>query len=271
MNYHTYSPNPLLSHVVKVFWSLEAAASALTERQTIVPDGCMEMIIHYGDLFAQFSADGTATLQPRSFVFGQVTRMLEIAPTGRTGIIAARFHPDGFAPFLNAAIQNFKNRAVPLLEMFGELGRILEQDVLLARSNREQIEIIEHFLISRLPATSHTDTLAKLSVEALIRSKGQLTVAELAEQIEVNRRMLERKFSAVIGLSPKQLSKILRLQATLKALEQKQFADLTALALENGYFDQAHFIKDFKEFTGLSPKKFYANSLALSAFFISTE
>jgi AraC-like DNA-binding protein len=69
-------------------------------------------------------------------------------------------------------------------------------------------------------------------------------------------------------MSPKQFSKISRLQAALKLIGQGAFNNLTDLALEAGYYDQAHFIKDFREFTGVSPKQFYADSLKLSALFM---
>lgn len=80
-----------------------------------------------------------------------------------------------------------------------------------------------------------------------------------------------RKFSSAIGISPKQLSKIIRIQATLKTLLTKEITSLTDLAYENEYFDQAHFIKDFKEFTGLTPKEFYGNHLKMSLIFESTD
>jgi AraC-like DNA-binding protein len=72
-------------------------------------------------------------------------------------------------------------------------------------------------------------------------------------------------------MSPKQLSRVVRLQATLKMLEQNKFSTLTSLAHENGYYDQAHFIKDFKEFTGMSPKSFFSGNLKLAALFVSTD
>jgi AraC-like DNA-binding protein len=271
MEYKTYSPIPLLAPLIKLFWSLEADATAIAEKQTIVPDGCMEMIIHYGDPYLQFLESGSTILQPRSFVFGQVTRMLEIAPTGRTGILAARFHPDGFAPFFIGRVQAMENRAVSLLELFGEAGDSLEREILSALTMEDRIAILENFLTNRLTSLHRIDAIVKSGVGALLDSKGQLSVTELAEQVEINRRKLERKFATVIGLSPKQLSKMIRFQVTLKALGKKSFPDLTTLALSHGYFDQAHFIKDFQEFTGLSPRKFYANSMTLSNFFISTE
>ena len=72
-------------------------------------------------------------------------------------------------------------------------------------------------------------------------------------------------------MSPKQLSRVVRLQATIKMMGQKKFVSLTSLALENGYYDQAHFIKDFREFTGLSPKSFFAANLQFAALFASAE
>jgi AraC-like DNA-binding protein len=250
---------------------LDAPAVQVQEKQRIVPDGCMEMIFNLGDLFHQFQRDGTFITQPRSFVFGQITSALEIAPSGKTGIIAARFHPEGFNIFSPVEIRSMDNRAVSLEELYGERGILLEQQVLSAATTESRIEIIETFLMTLLSSSHAIDALAKTSVEILLNSSGQVSIDILAQEVQTSRRQLERKFSSAIGLSPKQLSKIIRLQATLKMMNEKQFSSLTALAHENGYFDQAHFVKDFKEFTGLSPKQFYANDMKLSALFISAE
>ena len=129
------------------------------------------------------------------------------------------------------------------------------------------LRIIETFLRNKLKSPEVTDRIAKQSVEMLLQLNGQLSVDDLAAHLKINRRQLERKFLSTIGLSPKQLAKVIRLQATLKMLEKKQFTSLTSLAYENGYFDQAHFIKDFKEFTGMSPGQFYTGNLKMSALF----
>ncbi len=78
---------------------------------------------------------------------------------------------------------------------------------------------------------------------------------------------MSRKFSFAIGLSPKQLAKTIRIQTTLKALLNEEITNLTDLSHENEYFDQAHFIKEFKEFTGLTPKKFFGDDLKMSLIF----
>ena len=271
MNYKQYDPPESLQSFIKCFWSLEAPSQAIAEKQRIVPDGCMEMIFHYGDPYKQFLEDGTSILQPQCFVFGQITSPLEIIPTGASGIIAARFQPDGFIPFSSYPIQQMENKAVPLTILFGDKAAVLEKNVLHADSNDNRINFITEFLLDQLNSDEAADRITKTSIETLLQSNGQINVDELADHLQINRRQLERKFSSAIGLSPKQLSKVIRLQSTLKAMQEKQYTSLTSLAYENGYYDQAHFIKDFKEFTGISPKQFYAGNLKLSALFTSED
>ena len=267
MEYKVYEAPKELQPFVKCFWSLKASTSLVAEKQRIVPDGCMEMIFHCGDLYEQFLDDGKTIIQPRSFVFGQITRPLEIAPTGVSDIIAARFHPDGFFPFNSKPLPEMENKAISLNSLFNKEGLQLEEQVIAASATGKRIKIVEAFLLNKLKSPEVTDRIAKQSVEMLLKLNGQLSVDDLAVQLKINRRQLERKFSSTIGLSPKQLAKVIRLQATLKMLEKKQFTSLTSLAYENGYFDQAHFIKDFKEFTGMSPGQFYTGNLKMSALF----
>ncbi len=115
--------------------------------------------------------------------------------------------------------------------------------------------------------TKTIDQIVKSTIETILTANGQLSINELSKQKNINRRQLTRKFSSAIGLSPKQLSKTIRLQATLKTLMSKNDKSLTDLAYENEYFDQAHFIKEFKEFTGLTPKEFYGDHLKMSLIF----
>ncbi len=271
MYYKTFDPTPELGELIKCYWMLENPAEANPERQTIVPDGCMEMIFHYGDLYRQYLPDGNNILQPRCFVIGQLTHPLEIEPIGTTGIFSVRFHPDGFLPFANIPIREMENTAVSLEQLFSKDGLEIEQKILNAPSAAERILHIETFLRNQLTDTRTIDRIIKTTVETILTANGQLSIETVSRQTNINRRQLERKFATAIGLSPKQLSKTVRLQATLKRLLSKQFTSLTALAHENEYYDQAHFNKDFKELTGLTPKEFYGDHLKMSSLFYGTE
>jgi AraC-like DNA-binding protein len=271
MNYQTFEPGKDLSTLVKCYWILESPKEENPKRQTIVPDGCMEMIFHYGDLYKQYLAEETSILQPRCFVIGQLTKPLEIEPTGETGIFSVRFHPDGFLPFATIPIKEMENKAISLEELFGADGLKIEQSILNAPKVSERVNFIEEFLLSRVVSEEAVDKIIKSTIETIVTANGQLSVDELSKLSKINRRQLERKFSTVIGLSPKQLSKTIRLQTTLKMLVNKNFTSLTALAYDGEYYDQSHFIRDFKEFTGVTPKEFYGDHLKMSSLFIGME
>lgn len=271
MDYQTFKPAHDLAAFIKCYWTLESPAEEIPGKQIIVPDACMEMIFHYGDLYRQYFPNDNSIIQPRCFVIGQLTRPLEIEPTGKTGIFAARFHPDGFLPFASIPVKEMENTAFPLSELFGKDGQEIEQIIINAESTSERIKHIETFLAKHLSSNNTAERMVKSTVETILTANGQLSIDQLSKQINLNRRQLERKFSAVIGLSPKQLSKIIRLQATLKILLNGQFNRLTHLAYENEYYDQAHFIKDFKEFTGCTPKEFYGDNLKMSSLFYEAE
>ena len=268
MDYQVYTPSRELQPFIKCFWSLDDKKQDEPVRQRVLPDGCMEMIFHYRDPYRQYFEDGSSIIQPRSFVFGQITKYIEIAPTGSSGIISARFLPEGLCPFINMPVIALENKAVPFAEIFAD-GTALEEQIIKANNNKERIKLIESFLLSKLIEPTTIDAITRSCVEVIFQSQGQIGVVELAGKMKINRRNMERKFITVIGMSPKQLARVARLQSTLKMLDQKKFASLTSLAYENGYYDQAHFIKDFKDFTGMSPKSFYADNLRLSALFIA--
>ncbi|MCT4221549.1 helix-turn-helix transcriptional regulator [Elizabethkingia anophelis] len=271
MNYKTFEPDQDLTAFIKCYWTLESPKEEMPEKQTIVPDGCMEMIFHYGDLYKQYLDNGNSIIQPRCFVIGQLTRPLEIEPTGEIGIFSIRFHPEGFLPFTATPIKEMENTAVSLEKLFGKDGQEIEQQIINANSTSERIKLIEKFLLDKLTDLETVDRIVRSTVECIMTANGQLSVDELSRHSKVNRRQLLRKFSSAIGLSPKQLSRTIRLQAALKMLMSDQFSNLANLAYENEYYDQAHFIKEFKEFTGSTPKEFYGTHLKMSSLFYGTD
>ena len=164
-----------------------------------------------------------------------------------------------------------ENKVISFEKLFGKEGIEIGQKILNANSTSERIFLIEAFLFKKLANTKTIDEIVKSTVETILTANGQFSVNELSEQNNINRRQLTRKFSSTIGLSPKQLSKTIRIQNALKSLLNKEVTSLTDLAYKNEYFDQAHFIKDFKKFTGLTPKEFYGNDLKMSLIFDSKD
>jgi AraC-like DNA-binding protein len=225
------------------------------------------LIFLYGDTYKHHSKSGEITTLPKCFLIGQLTEPYVIEPVGVTGSFVVQFKPNGFLPFATIPIKEMENTAVPLEKLFGQKGLEIEQRILNANTTTEKIQIIETFLIKLLAERKTIDNVVNSTIDTIYTSNGQFSVNEFSKSSNISRRQLARKFSDSIGLSPKQLAKIIRIQTTLKALLNQEITSLTDLAYENEYFDQAHFIKDFKEFTGLTPKEFFGDDLKMSLIF----
>jgi len=269
LNPRIFEPTFELTEFIKRYWTLDGEKENTPIKNTIVPDGTMKLIFHYGETYKHHSQSGEITILPKCFLIGQLTKPYVIEPIGITGSFVVQFKPNGFLPFTTIPIKEMENTAIPLDKLFGENGKKLSEQILNANSTSERIQIIEIFLLGELSNKRTIDSIVKSTVETIYNANGKFSVNEFLKSNNINRRQLSRKFSSTIGLSPKQLAKTIRIQTTLKALLNEEHTRLTDLAYENEYFDQAHFIKDFKEFTGLTPKEFYGEDLKMSLIFDS--
>lgn len=269
MDFKIIEPHQDLAPLIKCYWNLESPKEKTPKKNTIVPDGCMKMIFHYGEPYLNHTENGESIVLKRSLLIGQLTKPFIVEPTGETKTFFVCFHPNGFMPFAPYSIKEMENKAIPLENIFPHEGLQIGEKILKANSTEERIKFIEEFLLKKLSKTETANNIINSTIETILTANGQLSVDVISKQNNISRRQLSRKFSSYIGLSPKQFSKIIRLQATLKKLLEGNTTSLTELAYENEYYDQAHFIKEFKEFTGLTPKEFYGNHLKMSLIFDS--
>lgn len=269
MNYQTFQPHPDLESLVSCYWTLEVPAENEAKRQRIIPDGCIEMAFILGDDIKRYTTQDEFIIQPRAMVLGQTIEPFNIEPTGYVNTFAIRFYPYGFANFVTIPIKDLANKETPIELLFGaNTAKELEQKIIQATDNKQRIEIIESFLLEKLNNKTTIDNIVKKTVDALLSSNGTESITTILKEDLSKRRQLERNFKKQIGVSPKQLGKVIRLQTALKMLLHKKTDTLTNIAYESEYFDQAHFIKDFKEFTGINPKEFLGNeNMALSTLF----
>ncbi len=259
MHYQVYQPHPHLAMLVKCYWTLEVPYDPAVSIQRILPDGCIEMFFILGDDVKRFTAEGFI-IQPRAMVLGQITEPMFIEPTGTVHSFAVRFYPYGFANFTSLPLADLANRETPIGVLLGEeKADALTQQIIAAADTEERIGIIEAFLFQQLETQEMADKIVRSVIDVILQSKGSIPVNKILEKELSKRRQLERKFAAQVGISPKQLGKVIRLQAVLKMLLQQKEETLTAVAYENNYFDQAHFNKDFKEFTGTTPGDFFGD------------
>lgn len=269
MNYQTFQPHSDLESLISCYWTLDVPSTEDTRRQRIIPDGTIEMAFILGDDIKRYTSGDNFIIQPRSMILGQIVDPFYIEPTGYVSTFAIRFYPYGFANFVTTPIKNLANKETPIDRVFEEeAAKQLEQGINQATDTKQRIEIIESFLLKKLSRQVTVDNIVRTTIDALLKTKGSTSISDILKKDLSKRRQLERMFVKQIGVSPKQLGKLIRLQSALKMLLNDEGESLTNIAYENDYYDQAHFIKDFKAFTGVAPKEFLGNeNMALSSMF----
>ena len=268
MNYQTYQPHQNLSAFVKFYWTLEVPYDPNHQKQKIIPDGCIEMTFNFKDKIKRYISDDEYLIQSNAMIMGQRTTSFFIEPIGDVDTFAVCFYPYGFTNFSDLPLHELVDTEIPIEEIVGEnVGKQLEAAMINASSTQARIEIIERFLLERLQSPTTIENIVKETVDKMVAANGNNSIAQLLNEKGAQRRKLERDFRKQIGLSPKQLGKVMRLQTALNLLLNEP-ESLTNIAYESDYFDQSHFIKDFKEFIGITPKEFLGNeNMKLSSLF----
>ncbi len=257
MEYLTYRPHPELESLINLYWSLKVPKQENYCKQRIIPDGCIEMAFVLGDDIKRYTSDDDYILQPRAMVIGQFLDSFYIEPVGNVNTFAVSFFPLGFSNLINKSMDDLVNKETALDQLFdNKIVKELESNIIHADSTQERIEIIEAFLFDRLKESKVVDQIIRTTVDIIYQREGNVKIVNILGDEKSKRKNLERQFKRNIGLSPKKLVKVIRLQAALSLLLDEEPHSLTKIAYSSDYYDQSHFIKDFKEFTGITPKEF---------------
>jgi len=241
--YREYAPHPSLANYVQCYWAIKVDAvpsQPLINR--ILPDGCIDIVLELQP-DASWNARVVGTMQ-------QPSVMLFDSPVQYIGV---RFKPGGATSFLDVAMHELTDTTESLETFWGTTSTLLLEQVQDAFADSpQQIRWLELTLLHHLRCSKpRVDTLVIQAVNC-IHANSYLSVRELARILAVSERQLARRFYAHIGISPKSFMRVMRFQ---RALTQWQNLP-TFTAIESDYYDQSHFIRDFKAFTGLLPSEY---------------
>lgn len=170
------------------------------------------------------------------------------------GTILVCFTEIGFTHFASHPANELFNLSLSLDDVFDKNSvSEVQEKLAIANSDKHRIKIIELFLLSQLKHI-HTDKLIVEAVKLIYQSNGTIRIKELNEKLSISQSPFEKRFRKVVGTTPKKFASIIRFNTVLDNLNNTK--SLTEICYENDFFDQAHFIKDFKQFTGDTPEKF---------------
>ena len=268
MHYVELPPRADLVDIVKCVWSFEAAArDAPRALERIVPDGCPELIIHYGAPFAEQTPSWGRQQQPRAFVMGQITRPLGLeSGQGDVGVLGVRFHPWGLRALVGAPAHELLDSRLTLDDVLGASTVGLIDEIAYADGASQRSEVVQDLIAARVGANArfHDAEVASWTRQ-LSHAAGRPGVTEIAGSAGVSLRHFERRFRAQVGMPPRLFANIVRFRSIFDRLMPDASPDWAHLALDAGYFDQPHLIRDFRRFVGCSPGAFVAEMNGLSA------
>jgi AraC-like DNA-binding protein len=196
-----------------------------------------------------------------SLVSGIQTRKFSRLLEGRSQVFGIKFKPGGFRPFLKSSVSSLADRTVPANRIFGKAVDALTTILASSREESEKVCAANTFFRARLPEPDDTIALAGQLVGRILAEPNIKTVNDLATCAGIGKRSLQRLFNDYVGASPKWVIRRYRLHELVEKFDSRAQPNWAQLALDLGYFDQAHLINDFKSIVGYTPTQ-YQSQLA---------
>jgi AraC-like DNA-binding protein len=223
---------PFVEHYWIVRWDLPAPQVAET-----VPHPSVHLVLEHG----------------RSEIVGVMHRKFSRVLEGRGRVVGTKFRPGAFRPFLTQPVSALTDRRVPPAEVFGPRAARLIERALSHPDDLSAIAVVESFLRGRRPVRDEPMSLAGRVAARIADDRAITRVDQLAREFHTTARGLQRLFGEYVGVSPKWVIRRYRLLDAVERVGSGGAVDWADLALDLGYADQAHFIRDFKQLVGRSP------------------
>ncbi|MGC3945657.1 MAG: helix-turn-helix transcriptional regulator [Chryseolinea sp.] len=257
MNYQEYIPSEALRSYVKCYYVFEADGQQIINDNAFAT-GCVEVMFNLHGSQWETEVKGQFIQTSRMELWGQIVKPMPLRLAGKSQMLGIRFHPFGASLFLNDDVSLFNDQVVDLRSLMGTALDDLYQQLQDTPHIAGRINLLETFLHNRLSLFEKRrdkSTLVKMVMNELTRDDFFDNIDNVAARYGITSRYLQKIFLQHTGLTPKLFSKINRFQKSL-VLVGKSDLSLTSIAYQSGYFDQSHFIREFRAFTGNTPSRF---------------
>lgn len=259
MTYLTYVPANPLAHFIEWLFFYEDYAPEHT-REKRLPDGAVEMVINLTEspklLFENEGSNKGQTFN-RNWISGQQKKAIIIDVAGKSTMMGVRFKLGGASPFFPFPMSELQDAVVELDTIWGNEAHFLQEKLAVEPAHFQKFKILEQFLLSiacrELAANPYIEYAAKI----LQTASEDYSIQKLVQKTGFSHKHFIRIFDQQIGIKPKMLSRIYKFQKAIQLLENRQSIKWTDLSYECGYYDQAHFIKEFQAFSGINPSSYF--------------
>jgi AraC-like DNA-binding protein len=263
MQFTRLEPPQELNTIVEYYWIAEGNDPTPVQ-QKIIPDGFPEIIFHFGDPY-KVNLTCMWEVQEKSLLAGQITKFFYLENTGKSHMLGIKLKPAAIHRLFGVEMNTLNDQVVDLHSALNGKLDPLEEYIRASSSNHERIESINKYL-GQLTVKS-ADLVVENALTEIFNTHGMVTVSELCELTATRERQLQRLFKKEIGLSPKFYSRIIRFNYIFHLAQEKKLR-WSEVGLEAGFYDQPHFIKNFKSFTGEDPTGYFFDEPNLANFFL---
>jgi AraC-like DNA-binding protein len=257
-----YTPAGLLSAFVDCFWYWQGAPQTHT-RERLLPNGECSIIINLrDDAICVYDADDTSryTSHGLSVISGPRTRCFVIDTSQEERVFGIQFRPGGAFPFFKLPVSELKNTDVTLECLWKGAAGELRERLLGASSVHSMFALAEEYLLAQLVRDPRLHPAVDFARQRFCGAPHIATVSSVLDSIGVGHHRFTQLFDEQVGLSPKAFCRVRRFQHVLHAVHRLREADWVQVALDCGYYDQPHFIHDFRAFSGLTPAQYLARA-----------
>lgn len=262
-------PIPPLQPYIDRLWGWESAPGETVALPTLLPGTGAELYFHYRRPFRR-AGDGDTALSSTPHAPAHLLCLrnvpLALAAMDEVGFIAVRFRSGMLARFTAVPAAELHDGPRDIADVWGAPGRMCAARVAAAGTPAERLSLIQDFLLRQL-RPERADALVEAAVATLYRSRGDVTIEQLAARLALGRRQLERRVLAATGQTPAALRRLCRFHHTVRALLLAPGAPGLDTALRHGYFDQAHFIHDFRALAHTTPQRFLRQASGTTHFY----
>ncbi len=249
-----WSLPPPLGWLVEHIWVARGNLSK-PWRNAILPDGAIDLIVNLGDPQYLCPGQGRPVSFRHSWLSGERLKPIVIEELRRVNLIGIRFRPAGAWPILHIPLSEFTGHVVEM-NSFDSLGMEALRDQLAgASTDVERVEKIRSWLLQRLRKGAPVTRAVRFAL-GRIGGTEDSRIGDLVSQIGISHRHFLREFERCVGLKPKIYARLRAFQRSITLVGQNEKPDWAATASACGYHDQAHFIHEFANFSGLSPSQY---------------